>query len=206
MTYKEEFVDACDYFHTLNGEASHKRQSAEEIGKIIDELQDHENAAMYRKLAQHIRELSEVYLKNMAFDDVANKCHVVSSGVNDLFQQTKFAEGFALSVTVGNVSYKNEFLYETSKEEIASILLKGRTREVLNVHVWLTLENMTIIDPSINFTLAKRGKIKEKVLRRSPVRIINPGEKTDFKYFPMLVDNEFAHTVDEIGYKPIRAL
>ena len=206
MTYKEQFVDACRYFHEISSEDCRMQQSSEEIASVIDELQSPEHASMYRKAARFVEVISDFYLKNLTRDEIANKCHVVSSGVNDLYMQTEAGEACPLAITIGTVRYKDELMYETSKEEIAEIWHKGRTREVLNVHVWLTLENMAIIDPSINFTLARRGKIKEKVLNRNPTRVINLGEKTDFEYLPMLVDNQFAHKVDEIGYRAMGAL
>jgi hypothetical protein len=123
-------------------------------------------------------------------------CHVVSDDFFRYWQMQPFAEAFQMSITIGNVYYRDQNVYNTSKTKIRQILAEGfQPTKTLDVHVWLTLSDMTVIDLSILFTAEVKG-CDIKQYSDSHVLIWKDGSPSDFHYEPLLVDNQFYEKVD----------
>ena len=101
-----------------------------------------------------------------------------------------------MSITIGNVYYRGQNVYKTTKSKIKQILAEGfQPTKTLDVHVWLTLSDMTVVDLSILSTAEAKGS-EIKKYSDSHVLIWRDGQPSDFHYEPLLVDDQFYEKVD----------
>jgi len=70
-----------------------------------------------------------------------------------------------------------------------------RDGEDLPVHVWLTVEDMTVLDLTILASLRHRGQYEGHSEGMLVWKANDPG---DFLFEPLLVDNLFATRVDNV--------
>lgn len=124
-------------------------------------------------------------------------CHAISQSFYENYNKTKYGDAFPLNITIGNVYYKGKNIYNTNQDKIRSIIHGGRQLDKdLGVHVWLTLENMTVIDLTVLPTLSKKKLFKLKS-KSNGILIWREDVKSNFYYEPLLVDNKFMHRVDK---------
>lgn len=111
-----------------------------------------------------------------------------------------------MAVTIGNVHYKGQNIYNVSKSALKRILNVGHnTNEKLNVHVWLTLDNMTVFDLTILSSLAAMEIMPPLQEEESPVLVWREDSPGEFNYEPLLIHNAFFDLVDsgsEVGLLP----
>lgn len=99
-----------------------------------------------------------------------------------------------LSLTVGSVRFKGEPVFETTRAAIAGLIAAGGAPAIdLPVHVWLTLDDLTVIDLSIVPTLVKYGSLPADT---PPVLFWREDAAGDFAFEPLLVDNLFFERID----------
>ena len=136
--------------------------------------------------------------RNMQIEHVINKCHAVSQGFWELLQRYEFSSAFSANITIGNVFFKGRNIYNLSKNKLKYIINEGHSlTKSLDVHVWITFENMTVFDLTIIPTLLHMGLISEKEFKDNPVLTWREDLESEFNYIPLLVDNEFMHRVDK---------
>ncbi|NKC13780.1 MAG: hypothetical protein GKR94_16815 [Gammaproteobacteria bacterium] len=70
--------------------------------------------------------------------------------------------------------------------------------ESLELHVWLTFSNMTVLDLTIVPTLVSKGLASLKDFDNCRYVIWKEGETVDFDYLPFLQHNNFMYEVDKI--------
>ena len=127
---------------------------------------------------------------------IANSCHATANGFYESWKMNRYSVICGFYVTIGNVYFKGENLYKLTKSKLLSILDSGNaTNESINVHVWLTWDNMTVVDPTIVSTLLEREKLNPKEVH-SKVLIWKQEKPGDYEYEPILVDNDFLSKID----------
>ena len=155
------------------------------------------NTQTYRHLLHEVLlPLSTTFLNHSPFK-IANACHSVSHAFRENFRRLpEVGSLFALAITVGNVYYRGENIYQASHDSIRDLIRTGpRDGEELPVHVWLTLEDMTVLDLTILSSLRQQGRHDGDQDGMLVWKASDPG---DFYFEPLLVDNLFATRVDHI--------
>lgn len=97
-----------------------------------------------------------------------------------------------MTLTVGDVSYKGDKLFNASRQTMESAIANGiSTKDEPLFHVWLTLADMTVIDLTIFRQLVGRGLLQQHDLAEKQLQVWRPERCGDFDYHPVLVDDEF---------------
>ncbi|STQ90032.1 hypothetical protein [Iodobacter fluviatilis] len=153
-------------------------------------LSDMESAS---KLAQA---LSEFYFENkIRADDVAGQCWRINIFIK-IFLEEYF--GVPLVLTIGYIEdYPNNVYYKMTEAEIAELLNSPEGHNgnyAANLHVWLTLPSMEILDVSF---MTSFGKVNNKPELLGTV-VYGPPEKLstpNFNYKPMVLGEHFINRV-----------
>jgi hypothetical protein len=196
ISYLERFIDALRFLAELHAEY---RPDFDEVRKTLLSYQSNELRSHYLALVdKFIKPFAGSYVARLdASTQVAHSCHGVSQGFFETWCTLEIAQAFPLSLTVGNVYYKDENIYGVSKSLIQQVLNEGfQPNKKLGVHVWLTLDNMTVIDLTILSSLALMGKYPTFNGKATPVLIWLEDNPGDFHFEPILVDNNFFTKVD----------
>lgn len=201
--YLDQFVNGLRFLAKINKEYRKTNPDFSDIRDIILSYKTGEVKLSYDKIREDfLKPFSNFFLaKTGTSNEIANNCHSISHSFRETVEKN-YGNAFPLSITIGNVFYKNENIYNLSKSSLKKILNEGVCLDKpLSVHVWLTLDDMTVVDLSIISTLIRRGEVTESEF--ASLALIwteeNPG---DFWFEPILVDNDFFSKVDsgEIVY------
>jgi hypothetical protein len=193
-SYLEQFIESMRYLEFFQSDSM---PDYAEIRRALLGFQSAANAEMYRGLLEEVLlPLGASFLANSPFK-VANSCHSVSHAFRHSFRNLpSVGEVFELAITVGNVSYRGENIYQASRDRIRDLIMQGpRDGEDLPVHVWLTVEDMTVLDLTILASLRHRGQYEGHSEGMLVWKANDPG---DFLFEPLLVDNLFATRVDNV--------
>jgi hypothetical protein len=140
-----------------------------------------------------------------------SNCHSISESFKRYFHNNFMYNDSEISVTIGDVSFKNNKLYNLDKEKLRHILKEGQRDDPLDVHVWITYKSIYIFDPVIKFNLSVRGLIELPGFSHSPGHALtaqpyceyedcllswDDSNKQEIDYHPLLVDNDFFRRVD----------
>ena len=196
-TYLDHFVDALRLLAKVNKEYRKTQPDFVEIRRILMSNKIGDLRPQYEALREKLlRPLAESYLSRLGgHEAIANKCHSLSSGFLATWQQVDTGD-FPLTITIGNVFYKGENIFNLSKSSLKRTLNEGVvTDKALNAHVWLTWDDTTVVDLSIISTLIRREKLVPS--NGMPLALIwSDHEPGDYWFEPLLVDNNFFEKVD----------
>ncbi|MDR1007993.1 MAG: hypothetical protein LBL65_05465 [Campylobacteraceae bacterium] len=197
-TYLNQFVDAFRFLAKLDKAYRKTQPDFDEIKRVfMSNMIDLKSE--YEVLRGKLRLLANSYLDHFDGPEVfANQCHSLSQEFLDIWQEVELARAFPLTVTIGNIFYKGENIFNISKSSLKRTLNEGMVIDKpLNAHVWLTLDDATVIDLSIISTLIRREKIIYS--KEMPLALIwNESEPDDYLFEPLLVDNNFFWKIDKV--------
>jgi hypothetical protein len=193
MSYLDQFVSALRFYFELN--------PAEPAPCDFDDLRQHflhqQSSAQAPSMAntrKFLTLLAERFVEGYP-GDIAHACHAASAGFLHSWNASRLP-GLpgTLSLTVGSVYFKGEPVFETTRAAIAGLIAAGRAPAIdLPVHVWLTLDDLTVIDLSIVPTLVKYGRLPADT---PPVLFWRENAAGAFVFDPLLVDNLFFERID----------
>lgn len=192
--YFDQFIDAIRYLETFQP-APRPNYAAMRRGLL--NFQSSANAPTYQSLLHEVLlPFSTSFLARSPFK-VAHACHSVSHAFRHNFRSLpEVGDAFELAITIGNVYYRGENIYHANRDRIRDLILRGpRAGEELPVHVWLTLEDMTVLDLTVLASLRHQGRYDGE---RDGMLVWKESEPGDFFFEPLLVDNLFATRVDNI--------
>lgn len=201
--YLEQFIDGLRFLTKLDKAYRKMQPDFSVIAENIHSNQTGELREVYDSMREGLLKCAaEDYLnKQGSLSMLANSCHGLSHAFHLIWgslTKNNFEVGstFPLSVTIGNVFYKNENIYNLSKSSLKRILNEGKhTEKSLDVHVWLTWDDMTVLDLSIISTLIRREKL-DRPDDGSLALIWTEDDPGDYWFEPILVDNDFFNKVD----------
>jgi hypothetical protein len=128
---------------------------------------------------------------------IEHNCHAISHGFAATLQQTPFGEVFPLAMTIGNVWFRGNNIYKVTRQKIDQIIREGFVPDkTVDVHVWLTLSNMTVVDLTLLSTLSALGLSESAPSRDDRVLFWQEATPGDFEFEPLLVDNDFFSKVE----------
>lgn len=194
MDYKTNFIDSLRFFADLYPEAGLGEDYFAAASRQIDALTDPSHPGLYDRAEALLLAMAEHWL-DVTAQEATHRCHLSSAGFLVTWEGFPFANEVPLAVTIGNVRYREQDLYGTTRERIDATLAAGPSDQTLDMHVWLTLQNMTVLDLTIKSSLAAMG-LRQIVAGESPVLLWRETDGSEFSYEPLLVHNRFADLVD----------
>ncbi|CAK2021631.1 DUF2612 domain-containing protein [Vibrio crassostreae] len=100
-------------------------------------------------------------------------------------------------VTIGDVLVKGQPQYKVTKKSIKDIIAEGfNPNKTLNVHVWITLFDGTVFDPTIAATLVAKKMLPPQEMSSMHIQPFGMTNDINITYKPLLIDNEFYSRVD----------
>lgn len=199
MSYLEQFIDAVQFKRKIDRTF---RPTTDQISALHKMFTEQSLAASSEELL-HMRELiwssATRDTDHLPMPRLINQCHAVSQSYFERYEQTEFGERLPLYITIGNVFFQGHNVYGLSKSKLRTIVNRGPdAREKLDVHVWLTLSDMSVMDLTIVPTLKARGLITADSDEFDRVLMWDENTPGPFRYEPLLVDNDFLYRVDRI--------
>lgn len=99
------------------------------------------------------------------------------------------AVGSTCALTIGHIEDNERFRFHQTESDLFNIMTEGIKGSSLNVHAWLTLPSMEIIDVSFLTSYAVVNQLNDgigAVIARHPDQLEN-----GLKYHPMIIGDEF---------------
>lgn len=196
QTYLEQFIESLRFLSELEPKYSPDFKQINDA--ILFTKNDKEVREVYEKIKDTlIIPLAKDHLNKIAgVSTIAHSCHSISYSFMTTWQKFEISKNFPLMMTIGNVYYKNENIYGLTKSKLKAIIKEGNlTNENLDVHVWLTRDDMTVFDLTVVSSLRAMGKLSENKLKPE-VLVWSDDITSDFRYEPILTDNDFFSKVD----------
>ena len=197
MSYRSQFIDSLRFLGQIEPESFMPEDQLRGIEEVIVMTQtDPDVVEAYDQGLKLLAALGEQWIKSMPYGP-QHKCHSLAQGFMSTWSSTPFAEAAPLAMTIGNVYYKGQNIYETTRDSIVEAIRIGPTTEKLPMHVWLTRDDMTVIDFAIQPSLTAMGLMEPVAAGEPPLLVWKETDPGDFHYEPLLVHNNFFHLVDE---------
>lgn len=197
MSYRSKFIDSLRFLGQIEPESWVSEERLRGIEEVIVMTQtDADVVEAYAKGLELMVAIGEKWIQAMPYGP-QHKCHSLAQGFITTWNSTPFAKAAPLAVTIGNVYYKGQNIYEATRESILEAIRIGPTTEKLPMHVWLTRDDMTVIDFAIRPSLIAMGLTEPIAAEESPLLIWKESDPGDFRFEPLLVHNNFFHLVDE---------
>ena len=191
--YTIDFVDAMGYYLQRMGAPFDRDETFNQVYQysLGKQAVNKESLIGLLKLAEH-------YLESFpAGRSIANSCHATSHAFAVTVKALELDDEIPMAITIGNVYFKNKNIYGVTRERIEQILTKGfEPGRTIDVHVWLTLPDMTVLDLTILSTLFARGLTEVEAALDKRVLVWSPETQSDYRFEPLLVDNDFFLKVD----------
>lgn len=198
MSFEKNFVQGIEFRSHFDAQFSLDTDARMLLEATFQKTNDQAMQEPFFSIRQQVCALAKVYadqkeVRPFTYQCLAD-CHVfLQACVEQEVVQEKY-----MTLTVGDVTFKNTRLFNTSRNTIQNAIATGiSTKDVPQFHVWLTLADMTVIDFSISRYLSASG-IEEK--RHTPCQsptIWRPDRKRDINYLPVLVDDGFLYRLQK---------
>lgn len=106
--------------------------------------------------------------------------------------EQKFLDKNYMTLTVGDVSFEGDRLFNTDQQTIESCIATGiSTVDEPEFHVWLTLVDMTVIDLTIVSQLINLKRLPVPAESGQYLQVWHPERAGKFNYHPILIDDDF---------------
>lgn len=150
------------------------------------------------KLPEALLGFARSFVEKVPLEHRVKKCHAVATSFRQALAQTPTPFDIDLAVTIGNVSYGGETLFTAEPVDLASIeklIAEGPdSTSPMNAHVWLTANNMVVVDLNVAAWLREvKGMDTD-----GGVVLHHEGDGSGLVYEPLLVDNDFLFRVDRV--------
>lgn len=193
MPYLDQFIAALRFYFDLNPD-EHALPDFDRLKQHFLQNQSPQCAPAIASTKAFLARLAAGFVEHYP-GDIAHACHAASAGFLRSWEASRPA-GLpgTVALTVGSVRFKGESMFDTTRSAIAELIQAGRAPETdLPVHVWLTLDDLTVIDLTIVPTLIKYGQLPTST---PPVLFWREDAAGDFDFEPLLVDNLFFERID----------
>ena len=101
--------------------------------------------------------------------------------------------------TIGHVGINNKYMFKQTEKSLLSLFKNGIKRQSINLHAWLTLPTMEILDFSISTSY---GKVHGKEEMMGAAVALHPSELTHgMSFHPMLVGEEFLQKIGALNFQ-----
>ena len=201
MSYLSQFLSAakraCDW-----GVGEADTYNAEDWQFIVDTQKDnnfHQMMKFHRtKFIPSM--VTGLFEHEGGHENFASKCHTASASIAQNlainFERMTGHPFPATWLTFGAVYYKGLNVYNVTVDSMREITQKGFEMAKLDLHCWVTLPDMFVLDISILASLKQKGIIDDN-LTDDTAFIIQDGNMTKkLRYEPILVSDSFINHID----------
>jgi hypothetical protein len=103
-----------------------------------------------------------------------------------------------LYYTIGHVKINNDSMFEQSEKSLFTMLKNGITSPSINLHVWLTLPSMEILDYTLQTTY---GRVNNDPRLIGNVIAQHPNDFTkSMSFHPMIIGEEFMQKIGAMQF------
>lgn len=199
MKYLTQFIESMRFLEKFDKIQKRQGLNYDDVTRGIEG--NILNKELKSFLDNHLGNAASGFIQNSP-EDLANLCHSVSQQFYDNWMSQEVGNIAPVAITVGNVKYKGMEIYQVSKSSVKRIMAKGFCpNESLEVHVWLTFSNMTVLDLTIVPTLISNGLASPSDFDGRKYVIWKEDGDSNFEYIPILQHNNFMYVVDRVaGY------
>lgn len=127
MSYLDEFVESLRFLENFNDKFRERNQNFNVIRKTLSEFWQMRDEDIYMNMRIFLENSASLYVRNIPQEDIVNKCHAISQGFWEGFKASEPASEFSLNITVGNVIFKNNNLYNLDKSRLKLIINQGHS-------------------------------------------------------------------------------
>lgn len=199
MEYISKFLDAMIFAGELDPELKIGQEKIAQLEKYYNEQRKNKEIKVI--INKELSQYANGYIQNAPFT-LANQCHNISQSFFDLCTKNRITEICGMAITIGNVKYKGKELYKATPEYIKETIDKGfQPEEPLNLHVWLTLVDMSVLDLTIIPTLISKNIATPKDFKSKDLVVWRKNNDHHLEYIPMLHDDNFLHKVDKVAFR-----
>lgn len=199
MEYISKFLEAMIFAGELEPELKIGQEQLAHLEKYYNEQSKNKEIKVI--INKELSRYANNYIKNAPFG-LANQCHNICQSFFDLCTRNGVTEICGMAITIGNVRYKGKKLYKTTPESIKETIRKGfQPEEQLDLHVWLTLVDMSVLDLTIIPTLISKNKATPKDFKGKELVLWRKSNDHHLEYIPMLHDDNFLHKVDKLAFR-----
>lgn len=192
LPYLSNFIESVCYFFDCKGQTFDREQLCNNVSNGLESSMRNEAF-----IESELRLFANNYIESCSLrGPIEHSCHAISHGFFETWQQLPYSEAFPLAVTIGNVWIKGRNLYEVTRPSLERLLLEGFNPDSnVDVHVWLTMSDMTVIDLTIMSTLNALG-LSQTPYEKNRAVFWHETRPSDLSYEPLLVDNQFFTKVE----------
>jgi hypothetical protein len=151
------------------------------------------NDELFRNMILHESGRINSFLeKRDPFSEISNRCAYICHHIIGPCSRLRPFEASRVALTVGAVHHKGENTFNVTRDSVISVMKIGYNPKCgYRIHAWLTVENMTILDPTILANLLKNEKISGESYVHCRTLVHDPDVADEFEFTPFLVDNSF---------------
>jgi hypothetical protein len=194
-SYLSGFIDSVCYNFERNGNAYDRNHLANSIVREAKCSKQAALAGLHRFATRYVEHGAQR-------GSISHSCHAISDGfMKTLSNATD--EPLPIAITIGDVWFRGKKKYGVTRSKIDQLIRAGFDKSrFVDVHVWLTLSDMTVIDLTILPTLRADGELEAKTEPGSDgILICREDEPSDYLFEPLLVDNDFFSKVERGLYQ-----
>lgn len=182
--YRDEFIKAADITRKLGLSLPSKMEYTS--NNFLD------SSIFEDKLVQFCK----THLSSFSVDQISGQCIKVHFEFKEILEKIL---NIPIYYTIGYIKINNDVMFHQSEDSLRKILTEGINGNKINLHTWLTLPSMEILDFSFPTTYGKVIGNKDMYGRTI---IKHPKELTGgMEYHPMLIGEEFLYRIGAIQFQ-----
>lgn len=203
MTYQEQFFASVELIGVLEREYCTPDRMANLRDYLLESTSE-KRAPKYQEFVPDLPKIARRFIRGHdPISELGRRCHIYSDQFNRAFRARAGSGAACFFLTIGEVKFRRKSVYDITEQTVITVFRRGfQPDEELGVHVWLTFEEMTIVDLTIMASLLRIGWIEQSEYDRNPVVVGKAAQLAEFEYKPFLVDNDFAARVDRFQVMP----
>lgn len=152
MNYITKFIDAVRFLEDFDKEHKDLKVDYDKFKKHI-ERNVYSNHQLNSFINENLEAVAQSFLANSSVSPL-NQCHSFSQQFFENWMEHDFGKIAPVAITIGNVVYEGKDVYQVSKSSLKRTINEGfQPDKSLELHVWLTLPNMAVLDLTIVPTL-----------------------------------------------------
>lgn len=157
-----------------------------------------------KKYLQDQSFLNEFHILLNSFTFTTNEINAQCYGFNHRIKKILDNEcnNTTFIYTIGYVEIDGDILFQQSLDKLRQMIKQGKpiynNDGGLNIHVWLTLPSMEIIDLTLPTSLRSNTKKFSNIEKGSIIQI-DPSENKYIKYTPLLIGEDFFYRIGEFN-------
>ena len=194
--YRQRFIAGMDLLAELDSRCD--RDEVARDKRHVEAVGLGENLETYRAVVSTAAFMARQWLRpHDPWEVVGRRCLDFSHGFHRLWEERTKGALLKAWLTVGDVRNRGESIHGADRAKVERRVRRGLAADAPpDVHVWLTFEDMSVLDVTIMAALLRLGRVSPEQYMRNPVVFGRPEALGDFQFVPILVDDDFRAKVE----------